>query len=262
MRSGKTKRNLAYAALAIASIIVLSYLAFFFSSQPSNSPSNPPLQPSTAPLKAAIVDQLGIHSPNQSFTNTATNILTQAGYTVDYYEWNEATVNCFRNLATHGYALIILRTHSAVVEAEPNYVCIFTSEPFNETKHHSEWTSGYLGRARYFTNETDYYFAITPRFVQYSMKGTFENTTIIMMGCDGLTHTNMAEAFIRRGAEAYVSWDGPVLTSHTDTATSNLLKHLVTEEQTVPSAVAETMQEVGADPIYLADLAFYPHERS
>jgi len=262
MRSGKTRRNLAYAALVTASIIILSYLALHFSSQPSSSPSNPPLQPSTAPLKAAIVDQLGIHSPNQSFTSTATNILAQAGYAVDYYEWHEVTVNFFRNLPSHDYALIVLRTHSAVVGAEPNYVCIFTSEPFNEARHHSEWTDGRLGKARYFTNETEYYFAITPRFIQYSMKGTFKNTTIIMMGCDGLTYTNMAEAFIGRGAESYISWDGPVSTSHTDTATSNLLKHLVTEEQTVPNAVAETIQEVGTDPIYVANLAFYSREQS
>lgn len=238
-------------------IIAFSCVALYLSRQPSDPASN-----SSSPLstpRAAIVDQLSIHSLNQTFIDTVTSVLTQAGYEVDYYEWENVTIDFFRNLPTQDYALIILRTHSGAVKAEPNYVCIFSSEIFSETKYRREWREGRVGKARFLNDET-YYFAITPAFVRYSMKGSFRNATIIMMGCDGLAYPNMAKAFIKRGAKAYISWDGPVSTYHTDTATCNLLNHLVTEEQPVPNAVAETMHETGSDPISNASLLFHPRK--
>lgn len=259
MKSKRDTRDpLARIVIIVSFITIISLIAYHFSSQSSNSTSKQKSQPSSIVPKAAVVDHLSIYSPNQTFTRTTLRILTQAGFAVDYYEWQNVTVSFFRDLPTHNYTLIILRTHSAAVKAEPNYVCIFTSESFRENRYPTEWKTGRLGKARLFTHETDYYFAITPEFVERSMKGVFKNTTIIMMGCNGLTNAIMAKAFIEKGARAYISWDGPVSTSHTDEATGNLLKHLVGENQTVTNAVAATMQEVGPDPICQAKLLFHP----
>jgi hypothetical protein len=90
------------------------------------------------------------------------------------------------------------------------------------------------------------------------MEGTFNDTTIISMGCDGLKQTTMAEAFIEKGARAYVSWNGSVSVDHTDQATECLLRHLITERQTVDEAVKQTMNEVGPDPTDNSILMFYP----
>jgi len=65
------------------------------------------------------------------------------------------------------------------------------------------------------------------------MKGTFQNTTIIMMGCNGLTYPYMAQAFIGKGVKVYISWDLAVSASHTDKATIHLLQRLITEKQTI-----------------------------
>lgn len=212
-------------------------------------------------LRAAIVDHLSLTAPNQSFIQTATNILEKAGYTVDYYSGENVTVEFYRNLPTHGYGLIVLRVHSSFVDEPHLSVCLFTSEPYSLTKYVDEQLTDRVGAVAFSREEAErgiMYFGIMPPFVQHSMKQTFNNTTIIMMGCDGLMYTPMAEAFIKKGARVYISWNGPVSASHTDQATTQLLKHLITEKQTIKQAVTETMKEVGPDPFDESILLYYP----
>ena len=109
-----------------------------------------------------------------------------------------------------------------------------------------------------FPNVTQLYFDITPTFVENSMEGRLNDTTIIAMGCEGLNYTSMAEAFIQKGAKAYIGWNGSVSVNHTDDATISLLRHLITENQTIKEAVKETMNDVGPDPTYKSILIFYP----
>lgn len=207
--------------------------------------------------KAAIVDHLRLTAPNPTFIQTTINILEEAGYTVDCYPGEEVTVNFFRNLPKHDYALIVLRVHSALMGGTSPPVGLFTSESLSKTKYIYEQLTDQLMGAK-FRDQENAYFAFTPLFVKHSMNGRFENTRIIMMGCDGLTYTGMAEAFIEKGAKVYVSWNGPVSASHTDSATTTLLKHLITEKQTMKQAVTETMKEVGPDPEYESILQCYP----
>ena len=208
--------------------------------------------------KTAIVDHLSLTAPNPTFIQTATNMLEHAGYTVDYYPGEEVTVNFFRNLPKHDYDLVVLRVHSALMGGISPPVGLFTSESLSKTKYIYELLTDQLVGAK-FTDQENEYFAFTPLFVKYSMNGRFENTKIIMMACDGLTYTGMAEAFTEKGAEVYVSWNGPVSASHTDYATNTLLRHLVTEKQTIEQAVTETMKEVGLDPEYESILQCYPN---
>jgi hypothetical protein len=92
------------------------------------------------------------------------------------------------------------------------------------------------------------------------MKGTCKDALVIMMGCEGLNNTKMAQAFIEKGAKAYISWKGSVSAGHTDTATINLLQHIITEKQTIKQAIDNTMKEVGPDPAYNSLLTYYPLE--
>ena len=45
-----------------------------------------------------------------------------------------------------------------------------------------------------------------------------------MMGCDGLRSQVTAEAFLDKGASAFVSWSTRVSADHTDGATRRLLE--------------------------------------
>jgi len=251
----------------LVAIIAVSSFLFYSSLNPSSNQNINPNQTNNPifQLKAVIVDHLSLTAPNQTFIETATNTLKQAGYTVDYYPSGKITVEFYRNLPTHGYSLVILRVHSAagVYEGEGfvgGPVCLFSSEPYSKTKYFYEQWTDQLVTASYNVPMPPYYFAITPKFVTSSMKGRFQNTTVIMMGCEGLSNTKMSEAFIQKGAQVYISWSGIVSAKHTDQSIIHLLQYLIIENQTIKQAVTETMKEVGPDPASSATLLAYPEE--
>lgn len=218
--------------------------------------SNP--ENSTSKLKAAIVDEVSFITPNQTFVQAATDILEHANYSVDYYSGEKVTVDFFRNLPTHGYSMIILRVHSGIDGTQPP-VSLATSEASSAKKYIYEQLADQIHTVRLTSGPRTPYFAICPSFVKSSMKGRFKNTIIIMMGCDGLTYTDMAEAFGEKGAEAYISWKGGVSLSYSDQATIRLLQHLVTERQTIIRAGEKTVEDVGRDPTHTnTTLGYYP----
>jgi len=247
-------------SIVIAIVCVSGFLIDSVLNQPSTGQTSGPVSES----KAAVVDHLSCTAPNRTFIQTATNILIKAGYTVDYYLGEKVTVEFYRKLPTQGYGLIILRVHSALVSTEEPPVTLFTSEPYSKMKYVYEQLTDQLGWVTYrFENGTPTeptYFGISPLFVKQSMNGRFEDAIIVMMGCNGLTYADMAQAFIQKGAKAYISWSDAVVASHTDQATIQLLKHLVTENQTIKQAVTETMKEVGPDEAYQSQLGYYPFE--
>ena len=212
------------------------------------------------PKTAAIVDQLALTQPNPAFAEAATSTLEQAGYVVDYYPGEQVTVDFYRSLPAKPYDLIILRVHSGLArdEGEPTgYVSLFTGEPFSDTKHYEDAEAGRLARARYYDDSPEY-FSIVPDFIESSMAGRFEGTTIIIMGCDGLTTDTAAQAFVHKGAKAVVGWSGRVSAAHTDKATERLLRHLLIDRLSTRDAVARTMGEVGPDPEYNSTYLVYP----
>lgn len=233
-------------------IVIVSVSGFLIHSMLNSSPPEQDIN-STSEPKAAIVDHLSLTMPNQTFMETATNTIEQAGFTVDYYQGEEVTVEFYRNLPTHGYKLIILRVHSTALS-------LFTSETYDKNKYFWEQWTDQLTRAKYFEEDEEAYFGITALFVRSSMNGRFDNSVIIMMGCLGLAVNDTAEAFVERGARVYISWNDFVLVSHTDTAVTCLLQHFLIEKLTLQKSVQETFKEVGFDPAYESLLIYYPLE--
>ena len=76
------------------------------------------------------------------------------------------------------------------------------------------------------------------------------------MGCGGLFNNDMAEAFLLRGAKAFIGWDGPVTGTHTDASTSIVLNAL-THGATVKGAVELAMARLGPDPLDGGRLGYY-----
>ena len=254
----------------LASILLIVIIPAYFSYTFLNHPQSQTVNSEPSQLKAAIVDQLSLSIPNQTFVDASTTILEEAGYVVDYYKGEKVTVDFYRNLATHGYSLIILRVHSALGSTNNPPLALFTSEIYTTTKYISEQWNDQVTRV-FFNSEiykdSNYYFGVLPDFIKQRMNGKFDNTVIIMMGCDGITYlggnyryVGMAKAFIERGAKVYISWSGPVLGSYSDEATINLLQNLIKEKQTIRKAIENTMMKIGSDPMYKSVLQFYPRE--
>jgi len=245
-RKGLSRKESLYGIL-FAVVIVSLLLIYFLLRSPLYQTSG------TFQFKAAIVDHLSfLQQPNPTFNQTCTTILEEAGFTVDYYPGNQVTVEFFEKLPTHGYGLIILRIHSAI---DPNTtaLALFTCELYNKDDYKLWQVEGQLGGAQISPGDP-IYFGIGPLFILQCTKGSFHDTIIIMMGCDGLITDQMAEAFRRKGAKVYISWDGPVSTDHTDQTTIQLLEHLITENQTIKEAVGETSR----DPTSDSKLDYYP----
>jgi len=256
----KLSNKLIYGIVAIG----LVFICFFAYS--SLHPQNSSHDAQTGPLKVALIDHLSFSSPppNETFKLQCRTILEDAGFNFTYYEGEQVTVDFYKNLPTYDYSFVILRVHSAVIKKEEgnltDLIGLFTSEVYNETTVNPQYLSdlhdGKLALARLFKDEDTYYFGITPLFVQSNLLGTFKNTIIIMMGCEGLNQTSMAEALVQRGAKVYISWTRLVTISHTDDATIRLLQNLLQENQTIKTAV----ELINPDPMYKGKLDYYPKE--
>jgi len=248
--------------LLVSGFLIHSIL--FSSSEEENLPQ-PTLQfkpvNSKSELKAAIVDHLSLTFPNETFVQAAANILTQVNYTVDYFSGEKVTVNFYKSLPESGYKLIIFRVHSGLAP-DRNTIFMFTSEPYSKTGYVGEQLNDQVNAVTYdiHASERPLYFAVLPKFIKECAKGRFNDTVIILMGCRGLETESLASTLIEKGAKVYIGWNGSVSASHTDTATTCLLHHLITEKQTIKQAVENTMKETGPDPNYESMLTYYPTE--
>ncbi len=211
------------------------------------------------PPRAAIVDQTAIYDPDPEFVAAAAETLMAAGYTVDYYPSEEVTVDLYRELPAHGYHLIIVRGHSARLkedkEGNPiDEVALFTAEPYSTEKHYADQAEERLARVGYYEGGPSY-FGIRASFVMSSMHGDLAGTTIIMMGCDGLTSLNAtARAFLARGADSFISWDAFISWDHSDAVTERLLELMLVDGMDTVKAVEQTADELGPDPVFGAEL--------
>lgn len=252
------KKILAYGAIAVVVLGVGLYFILDYLIQ-----DVPPDCSQSTVLRAAIVDQLSESQENQTFVDESTALLQQAGFDVDYFDGESVTVNCYRDLPTHCYSVILLRVHSASFNPEQPVFDLFTSELYSKSKYVGEQLDDRVRACAFDTQDDPYepgdpvWFGITHKFIRSSMKGEFYNTMIIMMGCEGMKYNDMAQAFIDRGAAVYIAWDKLVTAPHTDQAAIALLGRFLQQEQTVGDAVAGTMAEVGTDK-YGGTLWYYP----
>ena len=207
--------------------------------------------------KAIIVDQLNVTAPNPNFRKEATGILTRADFEVEYYSGDRVDVNLFAWLGLNEYGLIILRVHSGIVPGS-EHLALFTNEPYSNETHKNEEEDRQVGSVSV-TEGSPNLFGVGPNYIKYSMLGRLSDSVVIVMGCDGLYYKEMADAFIKIGAKAYIAWDKGVLSTHTDRATLRLLYYLVTKKQTIKNAVSLTNQEVGPDPQDGSILLYHPN---
>ena len=252
---------------AVVLAVLLALLVFILSScSPQQVTSTPTLEPE--PRKAALVDQIALTNPNPEFTDQALAYLGEAGFSTDVYEGEEITVEFFRTLSEKGYQLILFRTHATNIlnETQPGGpVFLFTSEVYDKSKYVKEQLANRLGRARVLydpstgsghRDNSPLYFAIISGFVRQDMVGRFDDTLIIIGGCQSLGTPDLAQALIARGASAVVGWNDWVDLSHNDQALLHLLRGLTTEKLTLEQAVRKTMNEIGTDPVYDSTLTY------
>ena len=235
-----------FIALAIAGAVVL--VRVYPMSQPSPDNVGKP--------RAAIVDQLYNLQPNEAFIANVTRELEQYGFAVDLYQGNNVTVDFYRDLPTHGHKLIIFRAHSGLLSGIPKTV-LFTNEEYSPDRYPTEQLFDQLLMGAAGPGQP-VMFGITASFVTGSMKGRFDDTVVVVMGCGGIYLKDLAKAFVDKGASAYLAWDASVLLPYVDDATLYLIGQLCSENTTVEEAVDRTMRVKDLDPEWKAELEYYP----
>jgi hypothetical protein len=234
---------LAFSLICTAAIVVGSTI-LLFQQQPHNDHFS---------LKAAIVDQLSVELPNPTFVGNVTAVLKEYGFSVSYYD--KPDVEFFKGLARNNYGIIVLRVHSAMRD-DNSTVDFFTSEPFNDQNHVQERDQGLVvkGTLDYLGTKKDY-FAITHKFIE-KLEGNFPKSIVVAMGCWSLRRglEQMADAFIKKEAKAYVGWTGMVEISSVDNETAKLARRLLVENKTIEQVVNET----SPDPYFGSTQRYYP----
>jgi len=240
--------------LAVVAIVVLVCIL------PKGETDNPT---NSGEPRAAIIDQLyAFDHQNQKLIDGVTVILEGDGFKVDLYQGDEVTVDFYRKLPEQGYKLVIFRAHSGVIKAEGGAVVktsLFTSEGYSPNKYVREQLNEELVQACV-DEGYSFYFAIDSKFITDRMKGHFDDTVIIVTGCSCLYLQDLAQAFIDKGASAYLAWDRTVSLDYVDDATMGLVQNLISEGLSIQQAVTRTMEEKGADPEWGAVLKYYPKD--
>lgn len=253
--SGFSKRLICAAAAIIAVLVSASVFIYFYQRQP-------------IPPRAAIIDQLSSSQltlssrfPNQTFVNTTKALLYKRFPEVDYYSDN-ATVDQYKSLPSLGYKLIIWRAHSAL-DMDDNHVAISTSERNGSRKFQQYLDYLYSGQLTLYnvTGDPNYYFAITPKFVEEVMSGSFGDAVIILMSCNGLKegYFKTAETFLEKGAKVFISWNNWIDSSDNDNAITLLLEYLIIGNSTIAEAV-DNIPTYTSSSWGRSQLHYYPND--
>ncbi|MEM2147771.1 MAG: hypothetical protein QXJ94_04120 [Candidatus Bathyarchaeia archaeon] len=249
-----TKR-LAFVSISIALMIVFTVftLSYFYS---ENS--------DIFSLNAVIIDQLAKDHPNPNFVGNVTKLLKNHGFNVSYYCNETLDVDFFRTIAERRFGIIILRVHSALRE-DGSTVDLFTSEKWIG-QYTKERDKGLIVYGR-LINDPNLYCAITYNFIG-NLSGRFPKSIIFAMGCWSLKANceQLAQAFINKGAKAYIGWTEEVLPSDTDNETFKLMKMLLDDGYPLGYAVRQTKayNYTGVSPngekiLITTQLRFYPN---
>jgi hypothetical protein len=239
-------------ALGITGIVVFVRLCPMGRPSPNNG----------GELKAVIVDQLSSVQENDAFIGNVTEELENYGFEVDLCQGGNVTVDLYRDMATHGYKLIIFRAHSGLLaenEVTQDRTVLFTNEEYSQLKHYDDQLRDRLVMARV-DEDHPMVFGIPPKFIRESMEGRFDDAVVIMMGCEGLFLRDLAQAFVDKGASVYVGWNGTVELYYIDEATPYLIEQLCSGNRTIKEAVVNTMDVngIGPDPEHGSGLQYYP----
>jgi hypothetical protein len=221
---------------------------------PQPAPDVPPLHTFDGPA-AAIVDQLGNSNPNPEFVKTATDLLENAGYHVVYVPADEVTVDFYRYLPAQNLDIILLRNHASASAVNDDgetivedSVSLSTSEPVSDN-YPTERNARRLG-AFAPIGEDALYFSIRWDFFEHDAVGSFDDSVIFMMGCEGLRANKTAHTFLGKGAKAVIGWSNVVSAPHMDKATLFFLEKWLAQDQSLVEAVTSTRLEIGPDPVF------------
>src|SRR5712692_2299259 len=171
-----------------------------------------------------ILDMTGIRNDSRDYLY---HLLSSTG--LSYVSYTGMGIEDLKLLTTGQYRFIIIWAHSGIND-------MATSEHYSPFYHVFEQLTGQVGT--YHVAGKDY-FSIKPGLVD-EMVGRFRGTTVLLMGCNTMTQTGLAQAFVNKGASTVIGWRGLVSLTVTDMTVVTLFQRVLAEHQTTLQAVSET----------------------
>ncbi len=193
------------------------------------------------------------------------------GYVVDVYTGVNATLDPLEDLGE--YDLIILRAHGAYngdpETGRPLGTYIYTGlhydeavDLYGERKIDDMVRDGLLALAvipppgwNGSLEGLPRYVAVSPAFIEKYYHPQRQGAIVIYTGCYGLTDYRLAEAFIGRGASAFIAWNGNVTWTAADNALIKTLEALLSGAQ--PQDVPSLLGHDSVDPVTGSRLSAY-----
>ena len=213
-------------------------------------------------LRTVVIYQLYLEDSNSSLRSAVRQNMEDFGMEVVELEGDDVTVETYRSLGSLDPAVLLVRSHSGILSLEgderQHITALFTNEPYSRTRHVAEQMRDRVLIVRRHEQDEHLRFGVSPLFILDSMEQGLPRTVVIIAGCSCLGRTDLAEAFLARGASVVLSWDEPVSLDYLDLATEHLVDALLAQEMTVENATISTMVEYGEDPDFGAILLYYP----
>ena len=195
-----------------------------------------------------VYDQLS-DVPSDVGFEAEVRVIFKDGINVEYLSGEEVSVGTLRHCPGSS-TLAVFRVHSGVFD---NETWLFTGEGYSESGHIMDQLKGLVHIARC-SSTSELVFAVGPEFIR-EYWGELDGTVVLLMGCESMDDTGLADEMVRLGASLVVGWRGPVSIDESDEATLMLLEALVSG-----SPVEEAVEMVNAE-LGLGDrLVFYPPE--
>ncbi len=201
-----------------------------------------------ATQRVIIYDQL-IDVPSYVDFEAKMRAIFEDGISVEYLSGEEVDVGTFRH-GPGASALVVLRVHSGVFD---NETWLFTGEEYSESGHVMDQLKGLVHIARC-SSTSELVFAMGPEFVREYWR-ELDGAVVMLMGCESMDDTGLADEMLSRGASAVVGWRGPVSIDESDEVTLRLLEAMVSGSS-VGEAVEMVDGELGLD----GRLVFHPAE--
>jgi len=214
--------------------------------------------------KAVIIDQLYNDYPNERYRNEVTEMLSKAGYKVDIVETAEVTLEFYKQLPSMNYKIIIFRGHSL---GESNGVTksasLFTGEIYNHHKYIKEQfldqvaigvpylfselrETGGVGSQP--ANHT--YFVVGSKMVDELMVGNFDESIIILAGCETMEGTLLADSLLKRGASDVIGWNGLIGVYNNDMVIKFLINKTLANGLDIGEAVDYMNEQIDGQVVY------------
>ena len=239
----KLNRKTLYAIISIAVILsIISAILYIQWNTPTTTINTTTTTPQPPVYRVLIYDSLAREYPNATVIKVLKDLFKSHGYKVDLYIGENATLDPLLNLDK--YSIIILRAHGA-----------FNSDPLvNKPLGSYVYTGLYIDEAikiygkdyidkmlknnmivlgvipppgakltKELIERLPKYVVVSPLFFNKHIK-ELPKSIVIFTGCFGFDDDTLAKIFIKKGAEAYISFKGNVTWTHGDAVLEAIMK--------------------------------------